>query len=93
MIEMLYSKRAILGLASIPAPRQSLTFRQLKIYYENRKHPLNDRFETTLELKNDNEKYNYLAYLLADENGNSLRIARYQGTDKCVLVDNADYGY
>ena len=42
---------------------------------ENRK-PLNDQFAKTLELLTPDGKYNYNAYLLADENGVSIKVAR-----------------
>lgn len=38
-------------------------------------------------------KYNYIAYLLADENGVSIKVAKYAGTDKVDLIENEEYGY
>ena len=38
-------------------------------------------------------KYNYIAYLLADENGVSIKAAKYAGTDKVDLIENEEYGY
>ena len=38
-------------------------------------------------------KYNYNAYLLADENGVSIKVARYKGTDKYDLIENEEFGY
>ncbi|MDR1687038.1 MAG: hypothetical protein LBS21_00295 [Clostridiales bacterium] len=37
--------------------------------------------------------YNFLAYLLADNNGASIKVAKYAGTDKVDLVENEEYGY
>ena len=62
-----FASRAKISLAKIPAPRQDLTFSQLKIYYEESKKPLNSQFAKTLELLTPDGKYNYNAYLLADE--------------------------
>ena len=50
---------------------------------ENRK-PLNDQFAKTLELLTPDGKYNYNAYLLADENGVSIKVARYKGRKICA---------
>ena len=38
-------------------------------------------------------KYNFLAYLLADNNGASIKVAKYAGTDKIDLIENEEYGY
>ena len=94
MIDELYSKRLRnQTLRNIPSPRQDLTFSQLKIYYEERGFALNDRFASTLELLTSEGKYNYVAYLLADENGVSIKVAKYAGKDKVDLVENEEYGY
>ena len=37
--------------------------------------------------------YNYNAYLLADENGVSIKVARYSGKDKYNLIENEEFGY
>lgn len=38
-------------------------------------------------------EYNYIAYLLADENGVSIKVAKYAGIDKVDLIENEEYGY
>ena len=94
MIDELYSKRLRnQTLRNIPSPRQDLTFSQLKIYYEERGLALNDKFASTLELLTPDGKYNYVAYLLADENGVSIKVAKYAGRDKVDLIENEEYGY
>ncbi len=94
MIDNLYSKRLHNHtLKNIPSPRQNLTFTQLKIYYEGNGIYLNDKFAENLELYTQDGKYNYLAYLLADENGISIKVAKYLGTDKIDLIENYEYGY
>lgn len=75
------------------SPRQDLTFKQLKIYYEENRFDLNDKFLNNLELYSVDKKFNYAAYLLADENGISMKIAKYSGTDKVDLIENAEFGY
>lgn len=78
---------------NIVSPRQDLTFAQLKIYYQERGLELNERFANSLELLTPEGKYNYVAYLLADENGVSIKVAKYAGTDKVDLIENEEYGY
>lgn len=36
-------------------------------------------------------KYNYIAYLLADENGVSIKVAKYSDKDKVNLIENEEY--
>ena len=93
MILESFASRAKLSLAKIPAPRQDLTFSQLKIYYEENKKPLNSQFAKMLELLTPDGKYNYNAYLLADENCVSMKVARYKGTDKYDLIESEEFGY
>lgn len=93
LIDELYSKRIHTTLRNIPAPRQDLTFAQLKIYYQERGLELNSRFAQSLELLTPDGQYNYIAYLLADENGVSIKVAKYAGTDKVDLIENEEYGY
>lgn len=93
MIDGLLMRRARPTICSIRSPRQQLTFSQLKIYYEGRGRILNDEFEQTLELRTADGLYNWLAYLLADENGVSMKVAKYAGTDKYYLLENEEYGY
>ncbi len=93
MIDEFYAKRIHTTLRSVIAPRQDLSFAQLKIYYEEKKLALNERFASSLEFLTSENKYNYLAYLLADENGNSIKVAKYAGTDKVDLIENEEYGY
>ena len=88
IIDDLFSRRNHNTLRNIPSPRQDLTFAQLKIYYQERGLELNDKFTNSLELLTPDGKYNYVAYLLADENGVSIKVAKYLGTDKVDLIEN-----
>ena len=92
-IEDLFSRRVHNSIRNIVSPRQDLTFNQLRIYYEEKGLRLNDNFQRTLELLTDDGKYNYVAYLLADENGNSMKLAIYSGKDRYELISNNEYGY
>lgn len=93
LIDELYAKRIHTTLRNIPSPRQDLTFAQLKIYYQERGFELNRKFANSLELLTPDGQYNYIAYLLADENGVSIKVAKYTGTTKVDLVENEEYGY
>ena len=93
MILEAFTSRAKLSLAKIPSPRQDLTFSQLKIYYEECRKTLNNQFAKTLELLLPDGSYNYNAYLLSDENGVSIKVARYSGTDKYDLIESEEFGY
>ena len=93
MIDDLYAKRIHTTLRNILSPRQDLSFSQLKIYYQERGLELNQNFANSLELYTPDGKYNYIAYLLADENGVSIKVAKYAGTDKVDLIENEEYGY
>ena len=93
MIEEMFARRIKNSLKEIESPRQDLTFRQLKIHYEGNGMILNDNFARNLNLLTDEGKYNYNAYLLADENNISIKLVKYLGTSKMELVENQEYGY
>ncbi|MBR6067222.1 MAG: putative DNA binding domain-containing protein [Bacteroidales bacterium] len=93
MIEDLFAHRVRNSIGRIKSPRQDLTFRQLRIYYDEKKRPLGDDFFKTLELLDDSGSLNYVAYLVADENGMPLKFAKYAGPDRMELISNNDFGY
>ena len=93
MISELFANRIRSSISNIRSQRQDLTFEQLKIYYEARGLPLNEHFAKNLELLTQDSDYNYAAYLLADQNGNSIKVAKYAGTDRIDLIENEEYGY
>ena len=93
MIEEMFTRRIKNSLKEIESPRQDLTFRQLKIHYEGNGMILNDNFARNLNLLTDEGKYNYSAYLLADENNISIKLVKYLGTNKMELIENQEYGY
>ena len=93
MIDRLFSMRTRNSIGRIVSNRQDLTFEQLRIYYDEHHKRLNDNFARSLELLTDDGKYNYVAYLLADENGNSIKVAKYSSLDRCDLIENNEYGY
>jgi predicted HTH transcriptional regulator len=78
----------------MPSPRHDLRFRQLKIYYEETTgNELKPNFLTDLSLKTQEGRLNYVAYLLADENGVSIKVAKYADTTRVDLIEYNEYGY
>jgi ATP-dependent DNA helicase RecG len=92
MIETLFASRTRNSIGRMAAPRQDLTFRQLKIYYEESGFDLGEHFASNLELETSDGRYNYAAYLLADQGGNSVKVAKYAGTDRVDLIESNEYG-
>lgn len=93
MIDDLYARRTHNSLSKIVSPKQNLSFEQLQIYYQSRGLTLNDKFAENLDLLTEDGKYNYVAYLLSDSNGVSIKLAKYAGNDKVDLIENEEYGY
>jgi predicted HTH transcriptional regulator len=93
MIERMLQSRQKNTLSTTIVSRQKLSFEQLHIYYNEHGLKLNDQFEDNLDLRLSDGAYNFLAYLLADNNGASIKVAKYAGTDKIELIENEEYGY
>lgn len=93
MIQNTFSKRTRSSLRNIVSPEQNLLFSQLKIYYEEKGFTITNSFLKQLNLYNDDNKYNYIAYLLADNNDISVQFAKYNGDDVYNLIENEDYGF
>ena len=93
MIESLFASRIRNSIGTIKSRKQSLSFEQLKIYYNETPLKLNDQFAHNLELLTEEGAYNYAAYLLSDVNGLSVKVAKYGGTDRVTLIENEEYGY
>jgi len=92
MIEELIAKRQQITLQTMPSPRQNLTFKQLCIYYEEKNLEPTEQFIESLDMRQSNGEFNYAAYLLADDNGVSIKVAAYAGTDKVDLLETREYG-
>ena len=93
VIDEMYSSRIHTSISIMAYPRQNPTFNQLKAHYAAKGIILNDRFADSLGLLTTDGRYNFLAYLLADENDMSMKVAKYAGTDKCDLLESTEYGY
>lgn len=93
MIDDLYAHRVRNSLRHIRSPRKNLTFRQLHIYYESKGLSLNEHFMENLDLLTDEGEPNYVAFLLADENNVSIKVAKYAGKDRDILISNNELGF
>lgn len=91
-IEKLYASRVRNSLLNMKSPRNDLKFSQLKIYYEEMGFTINDNFLELLDLVDKDGNYNYLAYLLADNNSIPICVGTFKGTDKMDLIEYEDYG-
>ena len=91
IIDNLYSKKVKNTLSNMVSPRQNLTFSQLKIYYQEKGYEevTSEYFLDSLDLYTNNHEFNYLAYLLADNNNISIRVAKYHNDD---FVERNEYG-
>ena len=92
LIEEMLAKRQQITLQTMLSPRQNLTFKQLCIYYEEKNLEPTERFIESLDLRQSDDKYNFAAYMLADENGVSIKVAVYAGIDKVDLIETREYG-
>ncbi len=93
MIEKAFARRTRNTLSVITSPKQDLTFEQLKIYYQEHGKILNDQFASSLNFLTEEKKYNLNAYLFADQNDITIKVAKFAGTDKTELIENEEYGY
>jgi len=92
MIEEQLSIRQQINLQTMASPRQNLTFKQLCIHYEEKNLEPTQQFIESLDLRQSNGNFNYAAYLLADDNGTSVKVAVYAGVDKVDLIETREYG-
>jgi len=90
--EIFYSSQ-VSSLESFESINQFLTFNKLKGYYMLRGLTIdNDNFYSNINLL-VNGKFNMLAELLADENNTSIKVVRFEGTDKQKMISRNEYGY
>lgn len=87
----MYSKRTRTSLINIISPIKNLTFVQLKIYYEEAGYELNSNFLNHLNLRMENGEFNYLAYLLSDQNSLVINVGKFKGVDVTDLVEIKSY--
>ena len=78
MIYTLFEKRKKVTLITLVSPKQDLTFKELEIYYKNAGYDVGKNFLKQLSFYNQNNEFNYLAYLFSDNNDVSIQIAKYK---------------
>jgi len=93
LINKLFRERTKNSLKNIISPKQDLTFRDLKIYYTEKGFDVGNNFEKQLDFFTNDGKYNYVAYLLADENRVSIKVAKYVSDDVDEIMENYEFGY
>lgn len=80
-------------LKETPASYSPLTFKQLKIFYDEAGMTLNDdTFASNLGLLTLNGTFNKIAELLSDKNHIGFIYARYNGKDKSSFSETVDFG-
>ena len=92
MIMDLFQKRSKETLISKRSPKQDLTFNYLKDHYREKGFEIGDNFLIQLELFTEDKEFNYLAYLLSDQNSLKLQYARYDSDDVFNLVEHREFG-
>ena len=93
-IENLLFYRLSRTLSTVVAPRQDLTFTQLRIFYEeNGFDASGEYFYRNLDMYTTDRKFNYFAMLLSDQSDVTIKVARFKGTDKVEIITNKEFGY
>lgn len=82
------------NIVEIVAPQQDLQFSQLLSLYASNGLTLNtETFKSNLNLLTSNQKLNYMAYLLSDNNDISIKVVTFKGKNKNEIVKRNEYGY
>ncbi len=87
----MYSKRTRTSLINIISSIKKLTFTQLKIYYEEIGYEINPNLYSQLNFKMENGEFNYLAYLLSDQNSLVINVGKFKGNDVYDLEELKSY--
>jgi predicted HTH transcriptional regulator len=91
--ELFLSNSTIL-LDSVESFSQDLTFSELKQLYLINGLTIDDAtFERNTGLLTRSGKYNFLAEILSDSNNCSIKVVRFNGTDKQEMISRNEYGY
>lgn len=93
LINQLFRERAKDSLKNIISPKQDLTFIDLKLAYREKGFDVGDNFERQLNFYTNDGRYNYIAYLLSDDNSVSIKVAKYTGDDVDELEEYYEYGF
>lgn len=82
-------------LTSKKSPIQLLTFNALSAYLQRYNHLFRNSIESykTYKLLDNQNDFNYLAYLLSDQNDLSIRVYRFAGIKKTKMIKMDDFGH
>lgn len=86
-----YSKRTRTSLINIISPKQELTFTQLRIYYDEIGYQFNSNTYKQLNFKLESGEFNYLAYLLSDQNSLVINVGKFKGSNVVELEELKSY--
>lgn len=85
-------KKPKLTIDELMSPRKDLTFVEFKkillirdVYYNE------ESFNLNFHLKNRNGEYNYIAYLLSDQNTTSIKVCRFKGINKAEFISRKEF--
>lgn len=87
----LYSKRTRTSLINIISPIQDLTFTQLRIYYDEIGYQFTSNTYKQFHLQLETGEYNYLAYLLSDQNALVFNVGKFKGNNVVELEEIKSY--
>lgn len=87
----LYSKRTRTSLINIISPIQDLTFTQLRIYYDEIGYQFTSNTYKQFHFQMETGEYNYLAYLLSDQNALVFNVGKFKGNNVVELEEIKSY--
>lgn len=74
------------------SPRQDLTFNQFRALLTFKGIHYNDEtFELNFNLWNEKKQYNYIAFLLSDQNDTSIKVVRFNGITKVDFISRKEF--
>ena len=74
------------------SPRQDLTFNQFQalLTFKN-VHYNKETFEQNYNLRNNDNKFNYIAFLVSDQNDTSIKVVRFNGVTKAEFLSRKEF--
>lgn len=87
----LYSKRTRTSLINIISPILDLTFTQLRIYYDEIGYQFTSNTYKQFHFQLETGEYNYLAYLLSDQNALVFNVGKFKGNNVVELEEIKSY--
>lgn len=87
----LYSRRTRTSLINIISPTQELTFTQLRIYYDEIGYQFTSNTFKQFHFQLETSEYNYLAYLLSDQNALVINVGKFKGDNVVELEEMKSY--